>query len=210
MQKRLSARSSGVVESPRSGGGSDSELSPCADDTDERLQKKSLLAGITSRFRHNGICRSVGTLHRHRMSLRSGFNPETKQRTLDALRWGLIPNWAKDPKIAYKTINARAETVDTAPSYRQAFKKRRCLIPERRFLRMEKSRRRKDPILDQHEGRFTIRVRRVMGRLERSRERRMAAHLHDHHRRTKRVCAGDPHPDAGHPTGRASRCLVIR
>jgi hypothetical protein len=33
---------------------------------------------------------------------------------------GLIPNWAKDPKIAYKTINARAETVDTAPSYRQA------------------------------------------------------------------------------------------
>jgi putative SOS response-associated peptidase YedK len=45
------------------------------------------------------------------------------------LRWDLIPNWAKDPKIAYKTINARAETLDTAPSYRQAFKKRRCLIP---------------------------------------------------------------------------------
>jgi putative SOS response-associated peptidase YedK len=56
-------------------------------------------------------------------------NPETKQRTLDPLRWGLIPNWAKDPKIAYKTINARVEKVDTAPSYRQAFKKRRCLIP---------------------------------------------------------------------------------
>jgi putative SOS response-associated peptidase YedK len=45
------------------------------------------------------------------------MNPETKQRSLDALRWGLIPNWAKDPKIAYKTINARVETVDTAPSY---------------------------------------------------------------------------------------------
>ncbi len=57
------------------------------------------------------------------------FNSETKQRTLDALRWGLIPSWAKDEKIAYKTINARVETVDTAPSYRQAFKKRRCLIP---------------------------------------------------------------------------------
>jgi putative SOS response-associated peptidase YedK len=48
---------------------------------------------------------------------------------LDTLRWGLVPNWAKDAKIAYKTINARAETVDTAPSYRQAFKKRRCLVP---------------------------------------------------------------------------------
>ncbi len=57
------------------------------------------------------------------------FNPESKQRTLDALRWGLIPNWAKDEKIAYKTINARVETIDTAPSYRRAFKKRRCLIP---------------------------------------------------------------------------------
>jgi putative SOS response-associated peptidase YedK len=66
------------------------------------------------------------------------FNPETRQRTLDALRWGLIPNWAKDPKIAYKTINARAETVDTAPSYRQAFKKRRCLIPVDTFFEWKK------------------------------------------------------------------------
>src|SRR6476660_560487 len=49
------------------------------------------------------------------------LHPETKQRTLNALRWGLIPNWAKDPKIPFKTINARAETVDTAPSFRQAF-----------------------------------------------------------------------------------------
>src|SRR3984893_3715511 len=57
------------------------------------------------------------------------FNPETKQRPLDTLRWGLIPNWGKDPKIAYKTINARVESVDMAPSYKQAFKKRRCLIP---------------------------------------------------------------------------------
>src|ERR1700741_5577477 len=57
------------------------------------------------------------------------FNPETKQRSLDALRSGLIPYWAKDPKIMNKTINARVETVDTAPSSRQAFKKRRCLIP---------------------------------------------------------------------------------
>src|ERR1700686_482591 len=56
------------------------------------------------------------------------FNPESKQRTLDTLRWGLIPYSAKDPKIANKTINARAETVDTAPSYRHALRKRRCLV----------------------------------------------------------------------------------
>jgi putative SOS response-associated peptidase YedK len=66
------------------------------------------------------------------------MNPETKQRSLDALRWGLIPNWAKDPKIAYKTINARVETVDTAPSYCQAFMKRRCLIPADSFYEWKK------------------------------------------------------------------------
>jgi putative SOS response-associated peptidase YedK len=66
------------------------------------------------------------------------FHPETKQRTLDALRLGLIPYWAKDPKVAYKTINARVETVDTAPSYRQAFKKRRCLIPADSFYEWKK------------------------------------------------------------------------
>jgi putative SOS response-associated peptidase YedK len=44
------------------------------------------------------------------------FNPETKQRSLDRLRWGLVPYWAKDEKIGFKTINARAETVDTAHS----------------------------------------------------------------------------------------------
>jgi putative SOS response-associated peptidase YedK len=66
------------------------------------------------------------------------FNPETKQRSLDALRWGLIPYWAKDPKIMNKTINARVETVDTAPSYRQAFKKRRRLIPADGFYEWKK------------------------------------------------------------------------
>ena len=56
-------------------------------------------------------------------------NPETDERSLDALRWGLVPAWAKDPKGGYRTINARVETVDTSPSYRSAFKKRRFLIP---------------------------------------------------------------------------------
>ena len=50
------------------------------------------------------------------------IDPDTATRKLVMLRWGLIPSWAKDPKIAYKTINARVETVDTAPSFRQAFR----------------------------------------------------------------------------------------
>ena len=55
-----------------------------------------------------------------------------------SLHWGLIPYWAKDPKIAYRTINARAESIDTAPSFQQAFKKRRCLIPADSFYEWKK------------------------------------------------------------------------
>jgi len=49
-------------------------------------------------------------------------------RRMTTFRWGLIPSWAKDPKIAYKMINARSETASSKPSFRAAFKRRRCLI----------------------------------------------------------------------------------
>ena len=49
--------------------------------------------------------------------------------TIKGTRWGLIPSWAKDEKIGNKLINARAETVAEKPSFRAAFKKRRCLVP---------------------------------------------------------------------------------
>jgi putative SOS response-associated peptidase YedK len=58
---------------------------------------------------------------------------------------GLIAYWAKDPKVAYRTINARAETVDKAPSFRQAFANRRCLIPADGFYEWRKMARPKLP-----------------------------------------------------------------
>jgi putative SOS response-associated peptidase YedK len=45
------------------------------------------------------------------------------------LRWGPVPYWAKDVKFGYKAINARAESVDEEPMFRDAFKRRRCLVP---------------------------------------------------------------------------------
>jgi putative SOS response-associated peptidase YedK len=45
------------------------------------------------------------------------------------MRWGLVPAWAKDAKIGYSTINARSEDVESKPAFREAFKKRHCLIP---------------------------------------------------------------------------------
>ncbi len=50
-------------------------------------------------------------------------------RELRVVRWGLVPFWAKDPKIGSRLINARAETVPSKPAFRHAFKRRRCLLP---------------------------------------------------------------------------------
>ncbi|MFA6162195.1 MAG: SOS response-associated peptidase [Methylobacter sp.] len=54
---------------------------------------------------------------------------EEGKRRFALARWGLIPHWAKDMKIGYHTINARAETVAEKPAFRNAYKHRRCMIP---------------------------------------------------------------------------------
>jgi putative SOS response-associated peptidase YedK len=66
-------------------------------------------------------------------------------KELAILKWGLIPSWAKDPKIGYSLINARCETVGEKPSFRSAFKKRRCLIPATGFYEWEKDSKPKTP-----------------------------------------------------------------
>jgi len=59
-------------------------------------------------------------------------------REFSAVKWGLIPSWAKDRKIAASLINARGETVATKPAFRTAFKKRRCLVPADGFFEWQK------------------------------------------------------------------------
>jgi putative SOS response-associated peptidase YedK len=61
------------------------------------------------------------------------------------LIWGLIPSWSKDPKIGYKMINARSETVAEKSSYKAPFKRRRCLIPANGFFEWKKSGKEKQP-----------------------------------------------------------------
>jgi putative SOS response-associated peptidase YedK len=70
---------------------------------------------------------------------------EDDKRKLEMLRWGLIPSWAKDPAIGNKMINARAETVSEKPSFRSAFKKRRCLILADGFYEWQKTDNGKQP-----------------------------------------------------------------
>ena len=59
-------------------------------------------------------------------------SPERK-RVLHLLRWGLVPHWAKDPSIGAKLNNARGESVAEKPSFRDSFKRRRCLVPANGF-----------------------------------------------------------------------------
>ena len=66
------------------------------------------------------------------------LNRDSGQREFAPLRWGLVPFWAKDAKFAYTTINARAEEVAAKPAYREAFKKRRCLIPADAFYEWQR------------------------------------------------------------------------
>jgi putative SOS response-associated peptidase YedK len=65
---------------------------------------------------------------------------------LDLLKWGLIPLWSKDPSIGSKMINARSETVDTKPSFRSAFKHRRCIIPASGFYEWQEVGGKKHPL----------------------------------------------------------------
>jgi len=58
---------------------------------------------------------------------------ETGERELTIMRWGLVPFFAKDAKIAYSTINARAESITTSPVFREPMKRRRCLVPATGF-----------------------------------------------------------------------------
>ncbi len=68
------------------------------------------------------------------------------RNSLVPFRWGLIPSWAKDPSIGNRMFNARAETIAEKPSFKEAFRKRRCLIPAHGFFEWQKLDRVKKPL----------------------------------------------------------------
>jgi putative SOS response-associated peptidase YedK len=61
------------------------------------------------------------------------------QREITMMQWGLVPRWAKDPKIGSQMINARAETAAEKPAFRDAFRHRRCLVVADEFYEWKKT-----------------------------------------------------------------------
>src|SRR5437867_4454934 len=72
--------------------------------------------------------------------------PDDTDRTLAMLRWGLLPAWVKDPAKVQQPINAKAETVAEKPMFREAFKRRRCLVPADGFYEWRQEGGRKQPV----------------------------------------------------------------
>ena len=75
-----------------------------------------------------------------------------RERVVDGLAWGLVPFWAKDPAIGNKMINARSETVAEKPAFKNAFLRRRCVIPSDGFYEWDKIGPVKQPIHFRHTG----------------------------------------------------------
>jgi len=82
-----------------------------------------------------------------------GVVTNAMDRKIEVFRWGLVPSWAKDPSIGYRMFNARAETLLEKPSFRNAFARRRCLIPAGGFYEWREEEGRKQPYLFQLQNR---------------------------------------------------------
>ena len=69
------------------------------------------------------------------------------RRAIRAFRWGLIPSWAKDEKVASRLFNARAETLATSGAFRESFRRRRCIVPADAFYEWQRSGGARQPFL---------------------------------------------------------------
>jgi putative SOS response-associated peptidase YedK len=67
------------------------------------------------------------------------YDRRAGERSLDLLRCGLIPHWAKDINVGFANINAKAEGIENRPAFREAFQRRRCLVPVDNFYEWKKT-----------------------------------------------------------------------
>ena len=126
------------------------------------------------------------------------YDAKDHQRSLDVMRWGLVPFWAKDIKVGFSNINAKAEGIESKPAFRKSFERRRCLVPADNFYEWKKTVTGKQPHALALADRGIMALAGRVGELARAR-RRVGAQLRDHHHDAERSVRPDPQPDAGDP-----------
>ena len=67
------------------------------------------------------------------------FDARAGERSLDLARWGLVPYWSKDIRVGFANINAKAEGIENRPAFKEAFQRRRCLVPVNNFYEWKKT-----------------------------------------------------------------------
>jgi putative SOS response-associated peptidase YedK len=126
-------------------------------------------------------------------------NHETGERSLDLLKWGLVPSWSGDPKGGPKPINATAETIRWKPMFRDAYRKRRCIVPVDGFFEWQATKGGKQPYAIAMKNGALFGLAGLWGKLERPGERGVGPDVHDHHRAVERADRADSRPHAGDP-----------
>jgi putative SOS response-associated peptidase YedK len=121
-------------------------------------------------------------------------NHKTGERSLDLIRWGLIPRRCDDPSGGRKPINAKAETIATLAMFRYAYAKRRCIVPVDGFFewRSIKGARAKQPYAIAMKDGSPFGLAGVWENWC----NRVGADLCDHHSAVKRACSSNPRPHA--------------
>jgi putative SOS response-associated peptidase YedK len=112
-----------------------------------RFSMFSHVKALKERFKIEEILTSPEPKYNIAPAQRIATVVQRERRQLTEMRWGLVPSWAKDSKIGNRLINARAETVAGKPAFRNAFKKRRCLILADSFFEWQKAGEIKTPML---------------------------------------------------------------
>jgi putative SOS response-associated peptidase YedK len=79
-------------------------------------------------------------------AVRDRVEDDARRRYLSELRWGLVPSWAKDPRVGDRMINARAESLAEKPAYERAFRRHRCVVPAEGFYEWQRRGRSKHPM----------------------------------------------------------------
>jgi len=123
------------------------------------------------------------------------YDAKADERSLDVMRWGLIPFWAKDIKIGFSTFNARTEEIDTKPAFREAFRQRRCLDPLDNFYEWKKTAAGKAALRDRAQGRRADGDGRIVGNLA-LKGWRTHPQLHDRDHDAERIVRRAPQPHA--------------